>query len=91
MSEVYAIPASELDRLKNIESMLKLLLKEREDEIDVEEAARICKLTKRTIYNYMDTGKMKIPHEKRGKGIVFKRADVEKWNKERTFRVREKQ
>jgi excisionase family DNA binding protein len=80
----------ELDnRLKNIESMLERLLKIDSfgDEVDVEEAARICHLSATTIYTLMSNGKMRIPREKRGRNVFFKRADVIAWNAERIKRV----
>lgn len=80
------------DILKNIETMLAILIKrksdpETEDLIDMEEAARICGLAKRTLYNYVDTGKFRIPFTKKGKITLMKRRDVIQWNADRTFQM----
>jgi excisionase family DNA binding protein len=79
----------ELDnRLKNIESMLKQVLNQNSEEVDLEEAASLVRLTTGTLRNYIDKGKFKIPSTKRGKKLYFKRSDVVKWDKDREFHSR---
>jgi hypothetical protein len=86
MNEVIS---AELDgRLRNIESMLKKLVNQNSDWVDIEETARLCDLNAKTIRNYIDTGKLSVPSEKHGKKRYFKREDIVKWNESRIFRIR---
>jgi len=78
---------------KNIEAMLQKLLKleVNGDEVDVHEAARICGLSPQTIYNYLANGKLRVSKRRVGRDVFLKRADIIKWNTERTsyFNVRQ--
>jgi excisionase family DNA binding protein len=51
----------------------------------MDEAAVLCELSKKTMYNYFSSGKLNIPSSKTGRIVKFKKADVVKWNMERTF------
>jgi hypothetical protein len=80
------------ERLANIEAMLEILVKrhfepETSDEVGVEEAARICHVTVKTLYTYVNKGVLYIPAIRRGKKLFWKRDDLIRWNADRTYKV----
>jgi predicted DNA-binding transcriptional regulator AlpA len=90
----YLLSSMEIEkRLDNIEAMLKMILFGKElneapgEVIGIEEAAVLCQLSKKTLYNYINMGKMNIPSVKRGQTLLFKKRDVIRWNAERTLTV----
>jgi excisionase family DNA binding protein len=78
------------DILKNIETMMEILLKrdlqpQSENQVSIDEAAALCGLSKKTMYNYFSSGRLNIPSSKTGRVVKFKKTDIIRWNAERTF------
>ena len=80
-------------QLNNIETMLKQLLKqeatpeEDRDLVDIEQAALMTGLSVKTVYNYLNNGKMAIPYEKHSNRVMFRRTDLIGWTVNRSFKV----
>jgi hypothetical protein len=77
------------ERLNNIECMLKQLLAQESEWVELEVAAGLCHLKPRTLYNYRDQGKMReVESRLNGKKVEFRREDLHRWNESRISRTR---
>ena len=79
-------------RLDRMEGMLATLIREKanpetKDVITIEEAAPICGLSVKTLYNYMSNGKLNIRVTKTGRTLTMNRADLIEWKACREYTI----
>jgi predicted DNA-binding transcriptional regulator AlpA len=75
--------------IQELKSMIALLLNEKHqpessDMIGLDEVAKICGFTTKTVYSYLSTGRLNVPITKVGKKVTFKKSDILTWISDRS-------